>query len=179
MKVRKHVLLHVAALLALVVLAGSYVIGADSASMADHAGHQAMLANPASEKAVLVSLDTIHAKQLPAIEAAVQKAIQDLEVGHTQAALAELRHAQRALTVTRQALGMHLKPKFANTVCPIMGSPINPDKVPANLVREYKGEKVAFCCAGCPAAWDQLSDAEKTTKLKQAVAKRQHNSEHH
>lgn len=165
--------LNVAVLFALIALAGSYVIGADSASMANHAGHMAMMANRASDKAALVSLDTIHAKQLPAIEAAVQQAIQDLEAGHTQAALAELRHAQSALMVTRQALGMHLKPKFANTVCPIMGSPINPDKVTANLVREYNGEKVAFCCPSCPAAWDKLSDADKAAKLKQAVTNTQ------
>jgi hypothetical protein len=179
MNLRKHVSLNVVVVLTLLALAGTYVIGADSGSMANHTGHKAMLPKPAPEKAALVSLDTIHAKQLPAIEAAVQKAIQQLEAGHTQAALAELRHAQSALIVTRQALGKHIKPKFANAVCPIMGSPINPEKVTANLVREYQGEKVAFCCAGCPAAWDQLGDAEKATKLKQAVAKTQHNSEHH
>ena len=54
---------------------------------------------------------------------------------------------------------------FANTTCPIMDSPIKPEKVTANLVREYKGEKVAFCCAGCPDKWDALSDEEKAKKL--------------
>ena len=58
--------------------------------------------------------------------------------------------------------------KFANVRCPIMGTPINPDKVPVNLTREYKGQKVAFCCGGCPPAWDKLSDAEKDVKLKAA-----------
>lgn len=56
-------------------------------------------------------------------------------------------------------------PKFLNTVCPIMGSKIDPDNVPANLTRDYKGGKVAFCCGGCPPAWDKLSDEEKAAKL--------------
>lgn len=52
-----------------------------------------------------------------------------------------------------------------NTKCPIMGTKIDPNKVPANLIREFKGQKVGFCCGGCPAAWDKLTDAEKEAKL--------------
>ena len=33
----------------------------------------------------------------------------------------------------------------------------------------YKGHRVAFCCAGCPAMWDKLSDAEKKAKLSKAA----------
>ena len=44
----------------------------------------------------------------------------------------------------------------------------------SNLVRDYEGQKVAFCCAGCPAAWDQLSDADKQAKLKKASRETQH-----
>ena len=57
------------------------------------------------------------------------------------------------------------KIEFANAKCPIMGSPIDPATVPANLVKDFNGQKIAFCCAGCPEAWDKLSDAEKTAKL--------------
>ncbi len=56
-------------------------------------------------------------------------------------------------------------PKFVNTKCPIMGSVINPEKVTADLVKDFRGQKVALCCAGCPAKWDELSDVEKTAKL--------------
>ena len=35
---------------------------------------------------------------------------------------------------------------FANTKCPIMGRPIDPAKVTESLTRDYKGQKVAFCC---------------------------------
>jgi len=58
------------------------------------------------------------------------------------------------------------QPKFVNDRCPIMtDSVIDPDNVPPTLVREFRGKKVAFCCAGCPAAWDRLSDDEKASKL--------------
>ncbi|MCE5279635.1 MAG: hypothetical protein ABFD92_09445 [Planctomycetaceae bacterium] len=63
------------------------------------------------------------------------------------------------------AAAVETKSDFANTKCPMMGSKINPAKVTAALTREFKGQKVAFCCGGCPAAWDKLSDADKQTKL--------------
>ena len=56
--------------------------------------------------------------------------------------------------------------EFVNDHCPIMtGSEIKPDSVPDNLIRDFNGKKVAFCCGGCPEAWDNLSDAEKVAKL--------------
>ncbi|MCE5327808.1 MAG: hypothetical protein LLG01_15485 [Planctomycetaceae bacterium] len=58
---------------------------------------------------------------------------------------------------------------FVNERCPIMGSTIDPDKVPASLVRDYKGKKVAFCCGGCPGQWDKLSDVQKDEKLRAAT----------
>ncbi len=55
---------------------------------------------------------------------------------------------------------------YANTKCPIMlAKIIDPGKVTADLVKDFNGEKVAFCCAGCPAKWDELSDEDKATKL--------------
>ena len=55
--------------------------------------------------------------------------------------------------------------EFSNVSCPIMGSPINPEKVGENLVRDYEGQKIAFCCGGCPNQWDKLTNAEKDAKL--------------
>ena len=55
--------------------------------------------------------------------------------------------------------------EFVNVRCPIMGSPIDAANVPASLQREHKGQAVALCCAGCPEAWDALSDEEKDAKL--------------
>jgi len=55
-----------------------------------------------------------------------------------------------------------------NARCPMMGNDIDPANVPAHLTRMHKGKKVGFCCGGCPAAWDALSDAEKEAKLTKA-----------
>ncbi len=58
---------------------------------------------------------------------------------------------------------------FVNVTCPMMGSPIDPNNVTPELVRMHKGKKVAFCCGGCPAAWDKLSEAQKEAKLQKAA----------
>jgi hypothetical protein len=57
------------------------------------------------------------------------------------------------------------RPAVINTRCPMMGNAIDPAKVPANLYREYQGKGVGFCCGGCPAQWDKLSDEQKQAKL--------------
>ena len=56
--------------------------------------------------------------------------------------------------------------EYANFKCPIMGGAIDPAKVTADLSRDWKGLKVAFCCPACPGPWDKLTDAEKAAKLK-------------
>ncbi len=61
---------------------------------------------------------------------------------------------------------------FVNNLCPIMGSKMDLAKVPEKFTRTYKGKKVAFCCASCPAAWDKLSDTEKDTKLSKVLSKK-------
>ena len=48
-----------------------------------------------------------------------------------------------------------------NAICPMMGTKIDPAKVPAKLVREYKGKKVGFCCAMCLPKWDKLTDEKR------------------
>jgi uncharacterized ParB-like nuclease family protein len=52
-----------------------------------------------------------------------------------------------------------------NTKCPIMGGKVDPAKTPAELTRQFQGQTVGFCCGGCPAAWDRLSDDQKAAKL--------------
>jgi len=56
--------------------------------------------------------------------------------------------------------------KVVNATCPIMGTTLDPANVPAGLTRVHEGQKVGFCCAECLAAWDKLTDAGKTAKLK-------------
>ena len=119
-------------------------------------------------KAKHLSLEKIHSEHLPMVSQSIDKAIKAVEAGNKETALAELHKAQKMLATVKDGIGKHVKPKFANISCPIMGSPINPEKVGKNLIRDYKGQKVAFCCGGCPSKWDKLTDAEKTAKLAKA-----------
>ncbi len=112
-----------------------------------------------------LSLDMIHSRELPIAILSIDKAAKAVESGDNKTALTELNKALNTLIAIYGALGTHVKPQFANNRCPIMGSPINPEKVATNLIRDYKGQKVAFCCAGCPSMWDKLTDAQKQTKL--------------
>lgn len=112
-----------------------------------------------------LSLDMIHSRELLIAILSIDKAAKAVESGDNKTALAELNKAQKMLITIYGAIGTHLKPQFANNRCPIMGSPINPEKVATNLIRDYKGQKVAFCCAGCPSMWDKLTDAQKQDKL--------------
>ena len=55
--------------------------------------------------------------------------------------------------------------EFANVKCPIMRQRINPKRVTPDLVADFHGKKVAFCCGGCKPIWNGLSDADKQAKL--------------
>jgi len=120
------------------------------------------------------TLDDIHAKRLPALKATIERAIRHLKAGHQEAALDELAKSQDAIASLEKAIGQHVKPRFPNARCPIMGSPINVGNIAEELTRTYKGQKIAFCCAGCPAAWDRgaiLSTPERVPPTEQAVRK--------
>lgn len=54
-----------------------------------------------------------------------------------------------------------------NTICPIMGSDVDPDAATV----EFKGQTVGFCCDGCDDKWNNLSDEEKEQKLAEAKKK--------
>jgi len=55
--------------------------------------------------------------------------------------------------------------EFANIKCPIMRQRINPKRVTPDLVVDFHGKKVAFCCGGCKPIWNSLSEADKQAKL--------------
>ena len=116
-------------------------------------------------KATELSLDKINSQSLPMVSDSIDKAIEAIRGGNHKQALLELYRLKKFIDSINEALGKHIKPEFANVHCPIMGSPINPENVAKNLVRDYKDQKVAFCCGGCPAKWDKLTDAEKNVKL--------------
>ncbi|MFI4911725.1 MAG: hypothetical protein ACIAQZ_08680 [Sedimentisphaeraceae bacterium JB056] len=126
----------------------------------------ACAASKASDKAEkTLTLEDINAKELPALSAAIDKAMKAVESGDKETALEQLQKASKLTTVITEVVKKEATPQFANVRCPIMGSPINPEHVADNLVREFKGEKVAFCCGGCPARWDKMTDAEKQEAL--------------
>ncbi len=126
-----------------------------------------------------LSLEKIHSGHLLMVSQSIDKAIKAVEAGNKKTALAELHKAQKMLAVINAGIGKHVKPKFANVSCPIMGLSINPDKVGKDLIRDYKGQKIAFCCGGCPASWDKLSDAEKDAKLAKVTPKPMKNHSGH
>jgi hypothetical protein len=61
--------------------------------------------------------------------------------------------------------------EVSNRICPMDDSKIDPAKLTAGATREYKGEKIGFCCAGCAQMWDRLSDEQKREKME--IAQRQ------
>ena len=136
-----------------------------------HQSHVASKTAKAKQETPAVIIDRIHAERLPATLKTIDKALEAINAGDTKKALAELVKARKVLVAIDKDLGKLISPKFVNARCPIMDSPINPSKVSKKLTKHYKGQQVAFCCAGCPAAWDKLTEAEKDTKLKAVVAK--------
>lgn len=130
----------------------------------NHANH-AKMSMKSHVKAAPLSLEKLYPGHFPMVSQAIDKALRAIELGDTKTALAELAKAKRMFAAIDQAISKLVKPEFANIKCPIMGSPINPDKVGKNLIRAYKGQKIAFCCGGCPASWDKLSAANKHAKL--------------
>jgi len=119
----------------------------------------------------LPCLQQIHARQLPGALTSIDAALKALEKGDRAAAIRHLTAARLNIQTAHVALAKHVKPTFVNAVCPLMGAPIKPEKVTAKLTREYKGQKVGFCCGGCPEAWDKLTDAQKEAKLANAKPK--------
>jgi hypothetical protein len=111
-----------------------------------------MMGKMAEVKVALVTVRT-------AVEAG-QKTEALAAIGTAEKLVAEMHQKMTAkATAPKAAAGM------VNTRCPMMGSKIDPAKVPASLTREFNGRKVGFCCGGCPVAWDRLTDTQKQGKL--------------
>lgn len=172
-----------ALLIATVGLVSAYVITAHAQCMHDQAdspcAHEHMAMEATNQKPTATSLAAINSQQLPAIQDAVARATQHIQAGQYQAALAQLEQAQNLLKSTQAAMGQHVKPAFVNDRCPIMGAPIEAARVTPDLVREYEDQKVAFCCAGCPAAWDKLSEADRQVRLPAAIGSEEMSDHQH
>ncbi len=113
-----------------------------------------------------LSFEDIYSRDFPMAIVSIGEAVKAIESGDRQTELAELTKALDKLMKVYKAMGTQVKPQFANSLrCPIMGSPIDINMVDDSLTRDYNGRKVAFCCAGCPSAWDKLSNSEKQSKV--------------
>lgn len=55
--------------------------------------------------------------------------------------------------------------KVVNSTCPIGDDPIDAAAHDASLTRQWRGQTVGFCCAGCLGPWDKMSDAERERAL--------------
>ena len=115
------------------------------------------------------------ADNLNAVAKSLDAAAAAVKAGDSEIALAELAKAKDLVEGSRRLVGRCGQAckhgKIVNTRCPIMGSKIDPANVPANLTRAFGGGKVGFCCPGCPAMWDKLTDEQKTAKLQAAAGK--------
>lgn len=153
-------LVTIVGIISIVAIAAISIPKASAKAEGEHENHGKM-----DMKAEPLSLEKIHSEHLPMVSQSIDKTIKAVEAGNKEIALAELHKAQKMLAVVNAGIAKHVKPKFTNVSCPIMGSPINPDMVAETLIRDYKSQKVAFCCGGCPGQWDKLTDAEKDAKL--------------
>jgi hypothetical protein len=113
-----------------------------------------------------LSLEEIYSRDLPMAIVSLGEVLKAIKSGDRKTELDELGKALDKLITVYNALGTQIKPQFANSLsCPMMGSPIDMNMVDESLTRDYGGRKVAFCCAGCPSAWDKLNDAQKQAKV--------------
>lgn len=120
-----------------------------------------------------VVIGRVHGEAIPATLKTIDKVMAAINAGDNKTALSELIKARKTLVAIHKDLGKLVSPRFINAYCPIMGSPINPNKITKKLTRTYKGQQVALCCGGCIGPWDKLTDAQKEAKLKAAEAKQE------
>ena len=138
-----------------------------------HPGHKMdKAATTAPSKAGRHSMHKVHMKKLSKAMKAIDKAVKEVEAGNKEKALVELAEAKKLLLACHKAMSEMHKGKIVNAQCPIMGTKLDPSKVPANLTRTYDGKKVGFCCAGCPSAWDKLTGQQKKEKLGKSGVKK-------
>ena len=113
-----------------------------------------------------LSLDEIYSRDFPEAILSIAEAVKAIQSGDRQTELTELSKALEKLITVHKAMESQVKLQYANSLhCPIMGSSIFINMVDINLTRDYKGQKIAFCCPGCPAEWDKLTEAQKQAKL--------------
>ena len=109
-------------------------------------------------------------KDISAAKVAIKAAIEAMDKGDTKAAKIEMEKADKLLSNVHKCMQENMEQMpCTNAKCPITGKSIERMNCPKELTRMCEGKKVGFCCAGCPKAWDKLTDTEKDAKLKEAM----------
>lgn len=115
-------------------------------------------------------------EHLPALQQSLDTAQRALDRNDTKAAADALRDAQEHANQMQTAMkswsagagkdmgSMH----FANSRCPMGDNRLQFAPSSDMVIRDYKGQKLAFCGSTCATAWDQLSETQKDAKLKAA-----------
>lgn len=137
--------------------------GQDSAAMASCGMHQ-------TRETCMATM-----AKLKALLAEAAKAIEDNEI---DAAAEKVAEAQALLEQSHESMSAMQDDQptttpedgIVNANCPIMDKALDPDDVPEDLTREFQGQTIGFCCAGCLGPWDELGDDEKQAKLAPAAA---------
>jgi hypothetical protein len=60
-----------------------------------------------------------------------------------------------------------------NAWCPIVSeNPVSSTKSKSkSLTRNWRGQRVGFCCEACPATWDGLTDEQRSAALSRAISR--------
>ncbi len=163
----------------------------------DHSDHSATAKPAATTQPAEGKKHEMAAKHLATmakLQALLAEAKQAADSNDAEAAAKKIAEAQALLEKQHQAMHKHMKAmgatcgdkpapqcpmcqagpqasaKIINVRCPMMGTTLKLEKVTEKLTREFKDQKIGFCCGGCPTAWDGLSDEQKEAKLKKASA---------
>lgn len=135
-----------------------------------HGGHEMHASAPtAKPKTMCHDMHKMHMKKLTHAIKAIDNAVKEVQAGNKDKALIELAEAKKLVLACHKAMSKVGKGKIVNTRCPIMGTKLDLSKVTKSLTRIYNGKKIGFCCAGCPSAWDKLSDQQKHKKMDKTI----------
>jgi hypothetical protein len=116
-----------------------------------------------------------HKAKVEALSKALDEAKKAADSGDAKAAATAINKASALLKEAQESMNKMMAgtaPATAavvNARCPMTGEKIDSSKVTMDLVATYKGQKIGFCCGGCPEAWAKLSDADKDKKLAEAM----------
>jgi hypothetical protein len=177
---RRHVLIGLLSVVVAIGVVGGWAIAAHAEGRQDGAGNEMVGMDKAADAHAghsshnqVSPTPTTQAVKLAEVSAAIDAAKKAIASGDSKTALAELDKAKALLAsatapasvATTGTAPAKAVVKVVNTKCPIMGGAVDPNKLSDALIRDFNGQKIGFCCGGCPGQWDKLSDADRQAKF--------------